>query len=88
MPRKRMSLRAIASMKRENRRLRDRLSQLRNTLSYPIYAGVEITRGTVCVDATASLRTSQQLGFLNVVSVTQDGSLHVRAIKPDFTVEA
>jgi hypothetical protein len=86
MPRKRMSLRAIAQMKRENRQLRERLSSLRHDLSYPIYAGTEIARGSVCTEATASLRTAQRLGFLNVVSVEHDGSLNVRAVKPIFTV--
>lgn len=81
-----MSLRAIARMKRENRRLHNRLNQLQSTLSYPNYAGIEIAHGTVCTDASASIRTGQKLGFLNIVLVNEDGSLRVRAIKPNFTV--
>lgn len=88
MARKRMSLRAIAAMKRENRALRGRLEQLRSALNFPNYQGVQIAHGTICVEAGAAIRTSAKLGFLNVVIPNDSGSFQVRAIKPDFSVEA
>lgn len=66
MTRKRMSLRAIARMKRENRELRDRLA-----VAYRVEQRTFMTRWTGVAKLCTEVQTIRKLGF--VVEIVDDG---------------
>ena len=76
MPRSRMSLRAIARMRRENRELRERLSvakRVEQTTSLTSWTGVSKIH--------AEVKTATRLGFVVEVSASGDDGITTTAVR-------
>lgn len=77
MARRRMSLRAIASMKRENRALRETLSAVRHGGYGRTTRIVKVTLSDV---EDAKIQTAHTLGYTTLLRDNNDGSFSVQAI--------
>ena len=76
---KKLSLRAQARLKRENRELRARLNDALNGA----YPGVVVARVTLCVESKAEVRTAHRLGFSLVVRES-GGDLILHAVRREL----
>ena len=75
-PRKGLSLRAQARLKRENRELRARLNEIVNG-GYP---GTVVSRMAVGAVELATIRTAHRLGYSIVVRDNSDGTIALHAV--------
>lgn len=78
MARKRMSLRAIARMKRENRELRNTLSGVKTG-----GCGTRITRLNLLSSEDGKIKTAHLLGYTTLLRDNYDGTFGVVALKID-----
>lgn len=75
MPRRRMSLRAIARMKRENRELRDVIDGVKQG-----YRGTRVSKLILSSVQDAEIKTAHTLGYTTLIRDNHDGSFGVMAI--------
>lgn len=75
MARRRMSLRAIARMKRENRELRDVVDGVKQG-----YRGTRVSKLTLSSVQDAEIKTAHRLGYTTLIRDNYDGTFGVMAI--------